>query len=33
MDKVIAGQEDLAYEMSLEIMPDFEPLDPKTLKL
>lgn len=33
MDKVIAGQEDLAYEMSLEIMPDFEPVDPKTLKL
>ena len=33
MDKVIAGQEDLAYEMSLEIMPDFTPVDPKTLKL
>lgn len=33
MDKVIAGQEDLAYEMALEIMPDFTPVDPKTLKL
>jgi trigger factor len=33
MDKVVAGQEDLAYEMSLEIMPDFTPVDPKTLKL
>lgn len=33
MDKVIAGQEDLAYEMSLEIMPEFTPVDPKTLKL
>lgn len=33
MDKVIAGKEDLAYEMSLEVMPDFTPVDPKTLKL
>ncbi|RYG18171.1 MAG: trigger factor, partial [Caulobacteraceae bacterium] len=33
MDKVVAGQEDLAYEMSLEVMPDFEPVDPKTLTL
>ena len=33
MDKVIKGEEDLAYEMSLEIMPDFTPVDPKTLKL
>ncbi|KQS55872.1 trigger factor [Brevundimonas sp. Leaf363] len=33
MDKVVAGQEDLAYEMSLEVMPHFEPVDPKTLKL
>lgn len=33
MDKVIAGQDDLAYEMSLEVMPDFTPVDPKTLKL
>ena len=33
MDKVMAGQEDLAYEMALEIMPDFTPVDPKTLKL
>jgi trigger factor len=33
MDKVIAGQEDLAYEMALEVMPDFTPADPKGLKL
>lgn len=33
MDKVIAGQEDLAYEMSLEVMPEFTPVDPKTLRL
>ncbi len=33
MDKVIAGQDDLAYEMSLEVMPDFTPIDVKTLKL
>ncbi|HEY1223595.1 MAG TPA: trigger factor [Brevundimonas sp.] len=33
MDKVIAGQEDLSYEMALEVMPEFTPVDPKTLKL
>ena len=33
MDKVIAGQDDLAYEMSLEVMPEFTPVDIKTLKL
>lgn len=33
MDRVIKGEEDLAYEMALEVMPDFTPLDPKTLKL
>ena len=33
MDKVVAGEADLAYEMSLEVMPDFTPVDPKTLKL
>jgi trigger factor len=33
MDKVIAGQEDLAYEMSLEVMPEFTPVDPASLKL
>jgi trigger factor len=33
MDKVIAGQDDLAYEMSLEVMPDFTPTDIKALKL
>ncbi|WP_029416602.1 trigger factor [Brevundimonas bacteroides] len=33
MDEVLAGSHDLAYEMALEVMPDFEPVDPKTLKL
>ena len=33
MDRVIAGQEDLAYEMALEVMPDFTPTDVKKLKL
>jgi trigger factor len=33
MDKVLAGSDDLAYEMALEVMPDFNPVDPKTLKL
>jgi len=33
MDKVIKGEEDLSYEMALEVMPDFTPVDIKTLKL
>jgi len=33
MDKVIKGEDDLAYEMALEVMPDFTPIDPATLKL
>jgi trigger factor len=33
MDKVLAGSDDLAYEMALEVMPDFTPADPKKLKL
>lgn len=33
MDKVIKGEDDLAYEMSLEVMPEFTPVDVKTLKL
>ncbi|WP_298743080.1 trigger factor [uncultured Brevundimonas sp.] len=33
MDKVIAGQDDLAYEMSLEVMPEFTPVDIKSLEL
>jgi trigger factor len=33
MDEVIAGHEDLAYELNVEVMPDFEPLDAATLKL
>ena len=33
MDKVIKGEEDLAYEMALEVMPEFTPVDPTSLKL
>jgi trigger factor len=33
MEKVLAGQADLAYELAVEVMPEFEPLDPTTLKL
>jgi trigger factor len=33
MDKVLAGQEDLTYEIQVEVMPDFTPVDPKTLSL
>jgi trigger factor len=33
MDEVIAGKEDLAYELNVEVMPDFEPLDVATLSL
>ncbi|MET0337982.1 MAG: trigger factor, partial [Caulobacter sp.] len=33
MDKVIAGGEDLTFELAVEIMPDFEPIDVTTLEL
>ena len=33
MDKVMAGLEDLVFEMALEVMPEFTPVDPTTLKL
>ena len=33
VEDVIAGKADLAYEMSLEVMPDFTPMDAKDLKL
>ena len=33
MDKVIAGTADLAYEIQLEVMPEFKPVDPKTISL
>jgi trigger factor len=33
MDKVIEGAADLAYELQVEIMPDFEPVDAATLSL
>ena len=33
MDEVIAGHEDLSYELNVEVMPDFEPVDAATLKL
>lgn len=31
--KVVAGTEDLQFELSLEIMPDFEPVDLKTISI
>jgi trigger factor len=33
LDEVIAGHQDLAYELNVEVMPDFEPLDATGLKL
>jgi trigger factor len=33
LDKVVAGQQDLAYEMAVEVMPEFEPVDPASLEL
>jgi trigger factor len=33
MDKVLEGKADLAYEMAVEVMPDFTPIDPATIKL
>ncbi|WP_309606071.1 trigger factor [Phenylobacterium sp.] len=33
MDAVIEGKADLAYEIAVEVMPDFEPVDPATLSL
>ncbi len=33
MEKVLAGQADLSYELAVEVMPEFEPIDPATLKL
>ncbi len=33
IEDVVAGKADLSYEMSLEVMPDFTPVDATTLKL
>lgn len=33
MEDVVAGKADLSYEMSLEVMPDFTPMDATSLKL
>jgi trigger factor len=33
MDQVLAGHADLAFEMAVEVMPDFEPIDPATVSL
>jgi trigger factor len=33
IDKVLDGGADLSYDLSVEVMPDFEPVDLKTLKL
>jgi trigger factor len=33
MNQVVAGQADLTFEVSLEVIPDFEPADLKTIKV
>ncbi|MFI4934625.1 MAG: trigger factor [Caulobacterales bacterium] len=33
MEEVIAGKQDLAYELNVEVMPDFAPIDVFSLKL
>ncbi|MDB5456692.1 MAG: trigger factor, partial [Caulobacter sp.] len=33
MEKVMAGGEDLSYDLSVEVMPEFEPIDPTKIKL
>lgn len=33
INKVVAGQSDLQFELSLEVMPDFEPIDLKTISI
>ena len=33
MEKVLSGDEDLAYEMNVDIMPEFEPVDIKKLSI
>lgn len=33
MDKVLEGKADLDYELAVEVMPDFEPIDPATVSL
>lgn len=33
IQKVVAGQQDLQFELTLEIMPDFEPMDLKTIAI
>ena len=33
LDKVLLGQADLAYDIDVQLMPEFEPIDPKKIKL
>lgn len=33
MERVLAGREDLAYDIDVEVMPEFEPIDVSTLTL
>lgn len=33
MERVMAGEADLQFELSLEVMPDFEPIDLKTIQI
>ena len=30
---MLAGGEDLAFELAVEVMPDFEPFDPESIEL
>lgn len=33
VEKVVAGESDLSFEMTVDVMPEFEPVDPASLKL
>jgi trigger factor len=33
MDKVVAGSQDLQFELTVEVMPEFEPVDLKTISI
>jgi len=33
IDKVLAGESDLAFDLSVEVMPEFTPIDPATVSL
>jgi len=33
MEQVLEGNDDLAYELNLDVMPEFEPVDPESLEI